>query len=340
MDGKFIDEFDYTPIMDWNEIQEDFCRILPKYNTKHFVKIVKQKEKDLIFIVSEAHDNKGTSLSFDIAHKPMRDELIKYVQIKYFKNKDFPRYIWVTHLATVRIVEKNFILRKYQELYQVVELNETFAKVAIPVKTRTHRFYYSLQKLNSYFRRNERFLFYEFFSRAPNDKESICVDVSINKTPIDIWAFCSENGYKKYDLARAPSRFIPKSFDEIHKDAQNGEQLDQFYLASMYYFGENVERNLMEAIKWYKKATDHHTPYVRALYELACIYYYGDLGKPDYSEAQKWLIAAKKWLPSAKSCETGSDDDFLSNFEKELVIELFKKTNELIIIVRPVGATN
>lgn len=63
-------------------------------------------------------------------------------------------------------------------------------------------------------------------------------------------------------------------------------------LAIMYHNGFFVNKNIIEAIKWYERAICWGANYSRPYYELGKIYYYGSDGVPDYIQAYGYFEKA------------------------------------------------
>ncbi|MBO7321300.1 MAG: sel1 repeat family protein, partial [Bacteroidales bacterium] len=67
-----------------------------------------------------------------------------------------------------------------------------------------------------------------------------------------------------------------------------------------YYYGEGVEKNYTEAVKWYRKAADKG--HLDAQYNLGNRYYNGEGVEKNYTEAVKWYRkAADKGHSNAKN---------------------------------------
>ncbi|MCH8846531.1 MAG: SEL1-like repeat protein [Proteobacteria bacterium] len=77
---------------------------------------------------------------------------------------------------------------------------------------------------------------------------------------------------------------------EFQKLAEQGDKKAQAHLGYMYYVGEGVEQDYVQAVKWYKKAAilgDKDSQY-----NLAVAYAFGEGAKQDYKEAFHWYRRA------------------------------------------------
>ncbi len=76
--------------------------------------------------------------------------------------------------------------------------------------------------------------------------------------------------------------------------------LEMFELGRMYYYGNGVDRDTLEAIRWYRMAAEHGHPVAQNL--LGNRYYYGEGVDKDYVEAVKWYrLAAEQGYPEAQN---------------------------------------
>ena len=73
---------------------------------------------------------------------------------------------------------------------------------------------------------------------------------------------------------------------------QHNESESQFRLGRMYQYGYGVEKNIGEALSWYKKAAIQN--HKEACFKLGILYYSGKIIKEDDNEAIKWFIKASK----------------------------------------------
>ncbi|MFN4310007.1 MAG: hypothetical protein ACK4FK_05380 [Ferrovibrio sp.] len=91
--------------------------------------------------------------------------------------------------------------------------------------------------------------------------------------------------YEAGDYAGAHAAWAPL--------AERGDVAAMRNLGHLYRWGQGVERDIQQAIHWYRRAAE--TGFSRAQANLAAIYLQGDDGVPiDYAEARKWFEAAAK----------------------------------------------
>lgn len=75
--------------------------------------------------------------------------------------------------------------------------------------------------------------------------------------------------------------------------AEGGDVAAMRNLGHLYRWGQGVERDIQQAVHWYRRAAE--TGFARAQANLAAIYLQGDEGIAiDYAEARKWFEAAAK----------------------------------------------
>lgn len=75
--------------------------------------------------------------------------------------------------------------------------------------------------------------------------------------------------------------------------ADEGNAEAQCVIANMHHLGLGVERNILEAIKWYRKSSE--LGYAIASNNLAGIYFSGDESIiADRTEADKWFQKARE----------------------------------------------
>jgi len=72
--------------------------------------------------------------------------------------------------------------------------------------------------------------------------------------------------------------------------AEDGDLVAQFMLAKLYYYGFGIERNYMEAIKWFQAAADQG--HASAQFLLGEAYERGRGLKRDYMQAAEWYQRA------------------------------------------------
>lgn len=81
-----------------------------------------------------------------------------------------------------------------------------------------------------------------------------------------------------------------KAFNRIMQAAHLGDANAQNELGIHYASGEGVEKDLTEAVKWYKKAADNGDMYARA--NIGSAYYYGNGVTQSYKLALQWYKRA------------------------------------------------
>lgn len=99
------------------------------------------------------------------------------------------------------------------------------------------------------------------------------------------------------DLEKALAAFYSQDYTTalslLQPLADEGDAESQCAIANIYHLGLGVERNILEAIKWYVKLSDRG--YAIASHNLAGIYLSGDQGiTADPIEADKWFQKAKE----------------------------------------------
>ena len=76
----------------------------------------------------------------------------------------------------------------------------------------------------------------------------------------------------------------------FRKAAEQGDARGQNGIGNCYYYGEGVAKDAVEAVKWIRKATEQG--FAAAQYNLGCCYYNGEGVPKDYVEAYAWLNLA------------------------------------------------
>ncbi|MUL36921.1 tetratricopeptide repeat protein [Gloeocapsopsis dulcis] len=83
------------------------------------------------------------------------------------------------------------------------------------------------------------------------------------------------------------------AFKILKPIADDGDAEAQCIIANMYHLGLGLERNTLEAVKWYKKSAEQG--YGLASNNLAGIFLVGDDGiEVDQAEAKKWYKKARE----------------------------------------------
>ena len=80
------------------------------------------------------------------------------------------------------------------------------------------------------------------------------------------------------------------NISELKNKAEQGNAEAQYSLGVCYRCGDGVEKNLEEAIKWYRKAAEQG--YAKAQYNLAVCYYNADGVIQNNVKALAWASAA------------------------------------------------
>lgn len=112
---------------------------------------------------------------------------------------------------------------------------------------------------------------------------------------IDVIFKSSYNTMKEY-LAK-------NKLKEVQTKAQNGDLEAQFNLGTMYYFGEYVDKDYKEAIKWWRNIAELGD--VRAQFYLGVMYAHGWGVTQNYKEAVKWYRKAAEQDYVAAQCNLG-----------------------------------
>lgn len=82
---------------------------------------------------------------------------------------------------------------------------------------------------------------------------------------------------------------------QLTEKAEQGDAIAQTTLGTAYYFGrkkEQVEKDYVKALYWYKKAAEQNQPI--ALYRLGVMYELGQGVEKDEKEAFKWYLKSAK----------------------------------------------
>jgi uncharacterized protein len=107
-----------------------------------------------------------------------------------------------------------------------------------------------------------------------------------------------------FQISAQQSDADSKAFEEAKAKAEKGDAVFQAALGEFYYFG-GPERtnNLVEAIKWFRKAAEQGV--AEAQFNLGCAYANGKGVTKDADKALKWFRkAAEQGDPSAQ-CRLG-----------------------------------
>jgi TPR repeat protein len=110
-------------------------------------------------------------------------------------------------------------------------------------------------------------------------------------------------------MVRRPNPFFkpPQEIRDVEAAAQRGDAQPQFRLAGRYLPGAGLDRNVVEALRWYEAAAARG--HAEAAYNLGTIYEYGLGTNSDASRAMEWYRRASdrgqlehrkgsgQWLP-------------------------------------------
>ena len=80
------------------------------------------------------------------------------------------------------------------------------------------------------------------------------------------------------------------NIDELKKAAEQGDAQAQYNLGNCYAFGDGVEKNLSEAVKWWRKAAEQGV--APAQFNLGNCYAFGNGVEKNPTEAVKWYRKA------------------------------------------------
>ena len=73
---------------------------------------------------------------------------------------------------------------------------------------------------------------------------------------------------------------------ELLRRAQDGDVDAQYSVGDAYYYGEGVEQDYAEAVKWYRLAAEQGN--ANAQYSLGYAYYNSEGVEQDFAETVKW----------------------------------------------------
>jgi len=81
---------------------------------------------------------------------------------------------------------------------------------------------------------------------------------------------------------------------------------DQNNLGDIYYYGDGVEQDFVEAARWFRLAADQGLP--DAQHNLGEMYFNGEGIPPDYEQSHFWLsLAAAEWSTVSTAAEKFRD---------------------------------
>ena len=108
----------------------------------------------------------------------------------------------------------------------------------------------------------------------------------------------------KTDKALRINEEIIAAVAEIEREAVQGDKDAQHQLGLMYYNGDNVSKDYLQAFKWFNKAAEQGDP--ESQYYLGVMYIYGHGVSRDDQEGVKWLCkaSAQDFEPAQKYLRT------------------------------------
>ena len=109
-------------------------------------------------------------------------------------------------------------------------------------------------------------------------------------------------------------------FERTKRLAVGGDKGAQYKLGEIYDFGQGLEQNYKEALKWYRMAAEQGL--VEAQYNLGTVYLQGNEVPQDHKEAVKWFrMAADQGYADAQynlgalyAMGKGVDKDFIAGY--------------------------
>ena len=93
------------------------------------------------------------------------------------------------------------------------------------------------------------------------------------------------------------------NFAHLRQAAEQGNAMGQYILGGCYRYGEGVEKDCVEAVKWYRKAAEQGN--ATGQYILGTCYENGEGVKKDYAEAVKWYRKAAAQGDAYGQCSLG-----------------------------------
>ena len=136
-------------------------------------------------------------------------------------------------------------------------------------------------------------------------------------TPLYLYAQSFEDGKAAYE-----ARDYQKALDILLPLAEQGNSQAQVTLGIMYDYGQGVDKDPVEAMKWYIKAAEQGIPVVQ--HDVGVKYFQGSGVKQDYLEAAKW------WEMSANAGLADSQFNLGLLYYRGLGVETdYQKASEL-----------
>ncbi len=122
------------------------------------------------------------------------------------------------------------------------------------------------------------------FADDGDDRSVMCMLYAAHSGCAEAQALLAE----MYRYGNGVERDLQEALKWYKAAAEKGEMDAQYCLADMYYFGrDGVEKDLQEALKWYRAAAESGNR--SAIYTLGHMYYYGDGVEQDYNQAYYWF---------------------------------------------------
>jgi TPR repeat protein len=106
--------------------------------------------------------------------------------------------------------------------------------------------------------------------------------------------------------ARSEPRWTEHDREELLTKAQGGDASSQMWLATAYEQGYFGEKNILEAVKWYKKSAAKGNP--DAQNSLGQMYEYGEGVRQSYVLAAKWYRKAAEHVPDLGGAGQGRNN--------------------------------
>ena len=104
------------------------------------------------------------------------------------------------------------------------------------------------------------------------------------------YAACLETSSGTVENIQQAQSIYKKLFPGVAENAAKGDAASQNRLGFMYMGGKGVEKNLKEALKWYRKAAENGN--TQAQLNLSAMYTFGKVVEKDPVAAMKWLRKA------------------------------------------------
>lgn len=112
----------------------------------------------------------------------------------------------------------------------------------------------------------------------------------VDPLPEFYYAVCLETSSGTVENIQHAQSIYKKLFPGVAENAAKGDAASQNRLGFMYMGGKGVEKNLKEALKWYRKAAENGN--TQAQLNLSAMYTFGKVVEKDPVAAMKWLRKA------------------------------------------------